>query len=150
MRNAAVDGVYVPFPLVRIPIANRAPLVLANYCKTRFANWGDEVHGEGATRTWSGLMTDSKDALPLVGEVPGKDGMFLSAGFHGHGQVSILFPHLDQGGCALMRGAVEDLYRRAGTRGDTQDRTMGVAVACFVPVDDGEAGEESTCRDCVG
>ncbi|KAJ9091392.1 hypothetical protein QFC20_007640 [Naganishia adeliensis] len=63
---------------------------LANYCKTRFANWGDQVHGEGATRTWSGLMTDSKDALPLVGEVPGKDGMFLSAGFHGHGQSRII------------------------------------------------------------
>ncbi|KAI5449373.1 hypothetical protein NCC49_004777 [Naganishia albida] len=62
---------------------------LANYCKTRFTNWGEELHGEGATRTWSGLMTDSKDALPLVGEVPGKEGMFLSAGFHGHGQSRI-------------------------------------------------------------
>jgi glycine/D-amino acid oxidase-like deaminating enzyme len=70
--------------------------VLANYCKTRFTGWGPEAYGEGATRTWSGLMTDSKDALPLVGEVPGKEGMYLSAGFHGHGQVRTSFSPLSQ------------------------------------------------------
>lgn len=74
-----------------ISVTDECLVVLANYCKTRFANWGEELHGEGATRTWSGLMTDSKDALPLVGEVPGKEGMFLSAGFHGHGQVGFLW-----------------------------------------------------------
>ncbi|GHJ88006.1 hypothetical protein NliqN6_4408 [Naganishia liquefaciens] len=69
---------------------------LANYCRTRFAGWGQELPGEGATRTWSGLMTDSKDALPLVGAVPGKDGMYISAGFHGHGQsrIFIIAKHL--------------------------------------------------------
>ncbi|KAJ9092815.1 hypothetical protein QFC21_006691 [Naganishia friedmannii] len=75
---------------------------LANYCRTRFAGWGKETVGEGATRTWSALMTDSKDALPLVGEAPGKEGMYISAGFHGHGQSRIFI---------IAKGLAEDFLR---------------------------------------
>jgi glycine/D-amino acid oxidase-like deaminating enzyme len=34
---------------------------------------------------WTGTMGFSKDGLPWVGEVPGRQGLFLSAGFTGHG-----------------------------------------------------------------
>ncbi|KAF4548786.1 Hypothetical protein D9617_25g061160 [Elsinoe fawcettii] len=36
-------------------------------------------------KTWSGIMGFSRDELPFVGPVPGKDGLFMCAGFTGHG-----------------------------------------------------------------
>lgn len=53
------------------------------YCREHFIGWDKEAHGEGLTRTWSGILTWVKDWLPVVGEVPGKKGLFVSAGFHG-------------------------------------------------------------------
>lgn len=94
-------------------------VVLANYCRTRFAGWAEEAFGEGATRTWSGLLTDSKDTLPLVGEVPGKKGMYLSAGFHGHGQVSPCgWKCVRARANHLAAPVVADLYHRKGTCGN--------------------------------
>ncbi len=37
------------------------------------------------THRWSGIMCYSPDGLPLVGEVPGRERMFLAAGYTGHG-----------------------------------------------------------------
>jgi len=45
-----------------------------------FIDWGAEAHGEGLTRTWVGIMASSKDELPLVGGVPGKEGLYVAAG----------------------------------------------------------------------
>lgn len=59
--------------------------VLADYCRTHFTGWGPEALGEGLTRTWSGIITNVKDSLPVVGEAPGRPGLFLAAGFNGHG-----------------------------------------------------------------
>lgn len=36
-------------------------------------------------QTWSGIMGFSRDEVPLVGPVPGKEGLFMCAGFTGHG-----------------------------------------------------------------
>ncbi|KAG8625215.1 hypothetical protein KVT40_006966 [Elsinoe batatas] len=36
-------------------------------------------------KTWSGIMGFSRDELPFVGPVPGKEGLFMCAGFTGHG-----------------------------------------------------------------
>jgi hypothetical protein len=52
-----------------------------------FIDWGEEAEGEGLTKVWSGILGYSKDMLPLVGEIPEKDGLFIAAGFSGHGQV---------------------------------------------------------------
>ncbi|WRT68174.1 uncharacterized protein IL334_005149 [Kwoniella shivajii] len=62
---------------------------LKDYCKNNFAEWGPEAPGEGAMRIWAGMLCATKDTLPLVGEVPGKDGMWMAAGFHGHGMARI-------------------------------------------------------------
>lgn len=48
--------------------------------KENFTGWGEEGYGEGLTRVWTGILTSVKDYLPLVGEVPGKAGLFVSAG----------------------------------------------------------------------
>ncbi|ORY26995.1 FAD dependent oxidoreductase-domain-containing protein [Naematelia encephala] len=62
---------------------------LARYCPDNFEGWGPEGKGEGATRLWSGILSAVKDKLPVVGAVPGKEGMYLAAGFHGHGMSRI-------------------------------------------------------------
>lgn len=57
--------------------------------KTFFGkNWGDD-HPEGRIRaSWSGIMGFSGDGYPLVGPVPGEDGLFIAAAFQGHGMVN--------------------------------------------------------------
>jgi len=58
-------------------------LGLAEYCKENFIGWGEEAPGEGSVRSWSGIICASRDLLPLVGEVPGKEGLWVAVGFHG-------------------------------------------------------------------
>lgn len=65
----------------RGPKADR--VVLAEYCPTKFEGWGSEAQGEGMMRVWSGIMCASRDTLPLVGQVPGKAGLWIAVGFHG-------------------------------------------------------------------
>ena len=39
------------------------------------------------THRWAGLFGTTADRLPLVGRVPGRDGVWVSAGYSGHGNV---------------------------------------------------------------
>jgi glycine/D-amino acid oxidase-like deaminating enzyme len=39
------------------------------------------------THRWAGLMGFTEDGLPLVGELPGRPGVWVSAGYSGHGNV---------------------------------------------------------------
>ncbi len=43
------------------------------------------LSGAPVAYRWSGIMSYSIDGLPLVGAVPGRKGMFLAAGYTGHG-----------------------------------------------------------------
>lgn len=56
---------------------------LARFMRDNFVNWGEEAYGEGLTRTWVGVLTHVKDWLPLVGEVPGCEGVGIAAGVSG-------------------------------------------------------------------
>ncbi|WYZ43391.1 hypothetical protein EsH8_VI_001090 [Colletotrichum jinshuiense] len=48
------------------------------------------MHETDATPfAWSGIMGLSKDLLPFIGEVPGKPGQYLIAGYHGHGMARV-------------------------------------------------------------
>lgn len=38
------------------------------------------------TQVWSGVMGVSKDGLPFLGELPGKEGQYIAAGYSGHGK----------------------------------------------------------------
>ena len=50
-------------------------------------NWGAD-HASGRVRhAWSGIMGYSADGHPLVGPVPGQQGLFIDASFQGHGMV---------------------------------------------------------------
>jgi len=45
----------------------------------------DEKLEMKAVREWTGIMGFSRDEVPWVGPVPGKEGVFVAAGFTGHG-----------------------------------------------------------------
>ncbi|ORY30770.1 FAD dependent oxidoreductase-domain-containing protein [Naematelia encephala] len=62
---------------------------LGSFLRDNFVGWGPEGHGEGLTRTWTGILSTVKDWLPLVGDVPGKTGVSMCAGFAGHGMSRI-------------------------------------------------------------
>ena len=50
-------------------------------------NWGGD-HADGRIRkAWTGIMGYSSDGFPLVGPVPGEQGLFIAASFQGHGMV---------------------------------------------------------------
>jgi glycine/D-amino acid oxidase-like deaminating enzyme len=53
------------------------------YMQTHFVGWEDS--GATVDQIWSGIMGYCSDGFPHVGEVPGKKGLYLAAGFEGHG-----------------------------------------------------------------
>ncbi|USP76171.1 uncharacterized protein yc1106_03445 [Curvularia clavata] len=56
-------------------------------------NWGEKSDAEAADRVvqeWTGIMGATADGQPFVGEVPGEKGLWVSAGFNGHGMVLCL------------------------------------------------------------
>ncbi|GFZ52218.1 hypothetical protein JCM24511_09991 [Saitozyma sp. JCM 24511] len=58
---------------------------LEQFMESTMVGWGEQAIGEGLTRTWTGVMGYTIDRLPLIGPVPGRPGLFLSAGYNGHG-----------------------------------------------------------------
>lgn len=61
--------------------------------------WGAN-HPQGTTRhLWSGIMGYSADGYPLVGPMPGEEGLWIDASFQGHGMVL----------CWLCAEAVSDM-----------------------------------------
>ncbi|OLN96000.1 putative oxidoreductase OrdL 2 [Colletotrichum chlorophyti] len=73
------------------------------------ANWGDD-DPEGRVRAeWTGIMGFSPDGFPFVGEVPGEDGLWVCAGFQGHGMV--LCWMCAKGLVALLEGSGQEELR---------------------------------------
>lgn len=58
------------------------------YMQRLFHGW--EESGATVTDIWTGVMGYSADLMPWVGEVPGRQGIFVVAGFTGHGMPRIL------------------------------------------------------------
>ena len=54
-----------------------------NYMQRNFIGW--EESGARVDQIWTGIMGYTSDQLPSVGEVPGREGCFIAAGFVGHG-----------------------------------------------------------------
>ncbi|RDL32065.1 FAD dependent oxidoreductase [Venustampulla echinocandica] len=66
-----------------------------NYMQDHFLGW--EENGAYVERIWTGIMGFNDDKIPSVGEVPGREGCFIAAGFEGHGMPVIWL---------VMRGVV--------------------------------------------
>jgi glycine/D-amino acid oxidase-like deaminating enzyme len=79
------------------------------YMQRMFHGW--EESRAAVTDIWTGVMGYSSDLVPWVGEVPGKPGIFVNAGFTGHGMPRIL-------GCAEALAALvrEDVQSLRETR----------------------------------
>ncbi len=49
---------------------------------------GELIGGEARiSHRWAGIFALTQDMLPLVGPVPGRDGVWVAAGYSGHGNV---------------------------------------------------------------
>lgn len=75
------------------------------YMQRMFHGW--EASNARVTDIWTGVMGYSSDLMPWVGEMPGKPGVFVSAGFTGHGMPRIL--GCSEAVASLVRGNVHDL-----------------------------------------
>ncbi|KAF2182451.1 FAD dependent oxidoreductase-like protein [Zopfia rhizophila CBS 207.26] len=57
-------------------------------------NWGEKDGNEDELRRvvqeWTGIMGATADGRPFVGEMPDTEGLWISAGFNGHGMVQCL------------------------------------------------------------
>ena len=56
-------------------------------------HWGEKTEDDASQRVvqeWTGIMGATADGRPYVGEIPGKKGMWICAGFNGHGMVLCL------------------------------------------------------------
>ena len=61
---------------------------LKNTTSTYFGpNWGDVDPKIWTKTVWSGIMGYSADGFPFVGQVPGKDNLYIAAAFQGYGMV---------------------------------------------------------------
>ena len=65
---------------------------LKEFPKAHFEGWSSVADREAGveppheTVAWTGIMGISKDGLPFLGELPGKRGQFIAAGYNGHGK----------------------------------------------------------------
>ncbi|KAJ5381993.1 uncharacterized protein N7496_004421 [Penicillium cataractarum] len=53
------------------------------YMQRTFFGWEDS--NATVKHIWTGVMGYSADSLPHIGDIPGKPGQFIAAGFNGHG-----------------------------------------------------------------
>ncbi|QIX02529.1 hypothetical protein AMS68_008046 [Peltaster fructicola] len=71
--------------------------------------WGED--DTAGTKEWSGIMGATADGLPYVGAVPDMQGIYISAGFNGHGMVLCL--KLAEALVHMMNGDVPDWLPRS-------------------------------------
>ncbi|KAI1859923.1 uncharacterized protein JN550_011842 [Neoarthrinium moseri] len=71
--------------------------------------------------TWTGIFGSTSDRLPHIGRVPGRPGMFICAGFNGHGMPNVLLcskavVQMMQTGCAFAETGVPTGYETSTER----------------------------------
>lgn len=66
------------------------PLVSKYLTSALSAYFGADTWGENPTdpvvQEWTGIMGYTRDMSPVIGQAPGKEGLWICAGFHGHGR----------------------------------------------------------------
>lgn len=50
---------------------------------------GKRRHGEGLDHAWTGIIGMTPDSVPLIGPIPELPGLYICAGFNGHGMARI-------------------------------------------------------------
>jgi glycine/D-amino acid oxidase-like deaminating enzyme len=47
--------------------------------------WGQDPK-DPVVQEWTGIMGYTRDRQPIIGQMPGKEGLWICAGFNGHGE----------------------------------------------------------------
>lgn len=101
-----------------------------------FNGWEDT--GANVEQIWTGVMGYSWDSHPHLGEVPGREGQFVLAGFNGHGMPVIFLgaegvSRMVDGGVAVGETGIPSLFEtsrerleRAGRKGEEEGDILGV------------------------
>lgn len=71
------------------------------------AQEGENGNGR-IVQDWTGIMGATADGRPFVGQVPGEKGLWMSAGFNGHGMVLCL--KSAEGLVGMIRGGMPDWF----------------------------------------
>jgi glycine/D-amino acid oxidase-like deaminating enzyme len=79
-----------------------------DYMQKTFDGWKDSQ--ARVARKWTGVMGYSADSLPHIGRVPGREGIFVISGFHGHG-MPVIF-HASKGIAAMVSDGTD--YEHTG------------------------------------
>ena len=98
------------------------------YMQRTFLGW-EESHAR-VEQVWSGVMGWTGDGLPHVGPVPGREGVWIAAGWNGHGMPNCYLAA--QGLVGAMTGKVEgwegsgvpSLYRTSKERLGREKKKM--------------------------
>jgi glycine/D-amino acid oxidase-like deaminating enzyme len=97
------------------------------YMQDNFAGW--ENSGAYVDSIWTGIMGYNSDENPSVGEVPGRKGVFIAAGFEGHGMPVV---YLTSKGIAEMVGkgkkfdevGIPRMYKTTKERLESEDNVL--------------------------
>ncbi|TVY84161.1 putative oxidoreductase OrdL [Lachnellula suecica] len=96
------------------------------YMQRHFVGW--ENSGAHVESIWTGIMGYNSDGLPRVGQVPGREGCFIAAGFGGHGMPVIWLvmkslTEMVRYGKKFEQTAVPNIYKTTKERLEsTEDR----------------------------
>ncbi|KAL4861453.1 FAD dependent oxidoreductase-domain-containing protein [Aspergillus spectabilis] len=97
------------------------------YMQKFFTGW--EGSGAYTDRVWTGIMGYTTDSLPHVGQVPGKQGQFVVAGFNGHGMPQIFLSakgvaEMVLKGVAFEETGVPRLFKTTQDRLDSKENDI--------------------------
>ncbi|KAK6833808.1 oxidoreductase OrdL [Apiospora arundinis] len=82
-RKAPFLPLLIQHPLRPVPLIEPAKSHFDGLMQRTFVGWEDS--GAKTDKVWTGIMGYSSDFMPHVGEMPGKPGQMVLAGFSGHG-----------------------------------------------------------------
>lgn len=83
-----------------------------DYMQSKFLGWEESEAQPDAV--WTGIMGRTVDGMPFVGRVPGKEGVWVLAGFNGGGMAVIAVCARAVGRMAVEGKRFEDVWREEG------------------------------------
>ncbi|KAH6663952.1 FAD dependent oxidoreductase-domain-containing protein [Plectosphaerella plurivora] len=89
------------------------------YMQRHFRGWEDSA--AKTAQVWTGIMGYSSDFMPHLGNVPGKPGQYIIAGFTGHGMPEILLSskavaELIRDGTPIAQSGVPEMFETSEAR----------------------------------
>ncbi|KAH9904935.1 FAD dependent oxidoreductase [Xylariomycetidae sp. FL2044] len=98
-----------------------------DYMQKNFIGW--ENTDARVSHPWTGIMGYSADSLPHIGQVPGAEGSYILAGFHGHGMPIIFsaargLADMVVKGVEYEQAGIPVLYKTTAERLESQENSI--------------------------